>query len=790
MSSTDTTRRNSTAFGSILSSRSSSVANGASNSLNEKSSSISSKNKPTIITPRIQENKTGESIQFRTQILADFKELGQPDLVHISRYDKSTKQDIGEYHYVTGINTSSVIQPFMYLQTIQLSDKEPATHKHNKIGIYCCYNIFSKGDLRIRCQFPGSAVPMIQFVPSNKSKITITIGADDEKHQTIWIETYVSSLIRSILFSDSVERHLPGMCKFNPIQSTKDAKEAIKLLCKFLIKGPETGCSDIINRASLVNNFLVDSLFKLLSITQYYDLAIEEIEKVMINKKVNLNVLIVRILIMKNDYAKAVRLMHDCLLKIPRDGWMLNEQATFLIEQNRPDLALIPAMISIECLPSEFLCWKTLITTYIMNNDLKNALLAINSSPMYTNKRKDIYAALQPQNFEFPFPLEGKIENVWKDCEIFGCISGIGGIVEFSPKLEIDGTNKYRLRVYEETKLNCTFKEAYDLLALMTKRCGWGELLKIRAEIFVMEDEYNEVIKNEQQRENSNSNSKESNGSVNTVNRESNGDVSNDNKLKVGDNQEEFKTNEELENINKKKLTELKNASAMSLADISNRFKSKRLSEKWLDSLFLIFYENLKNVLIYQNDLITKPDIQFCPLEWELIGEECFKVHFYQEGLKPFETCLNKRFSIFACHKLLNYFLTYSKNENKFKELNITGVDNKDDREKLFNNMKLDSDTILKLVCKLISWTTRYYGEFPILCFEVLKRLMDMPDCDATVLKSKLEFLLLDIEEEEKKKRKDATSEEKNMFKDMESGQSISGLVERYISWLKQFENE
>jgi hypothetical protein len=776
MSSSDTTRRSSIAgMASILSTNGST----SQNTSNTPTSSFTSKTKPQIVTPKIQENQLGESIQYRGQILSDFKELGQPDLVHLSKYDKSIKQEIGEYHYLTGINVSNVIQPFMYLQTIQLNDKEPATNKHMKIGTYCSYNIFSKGDLRIRCQFPGSTSPMIQFVPSNKSKITITISNDDEKNQHLWIETYVSSLIRSILFTDSIERHLPGMCKFNPIQSTKDAKEAIKLMCKLLFKGNETGCSDLYNRPSLVNNYLVDSLLKLLSITKYYDLAIKEIEKLMINKKINLNVLIVRILILKNDYAKAVRLMHDCLLKIPRDGWMLNEQSKFLISENRSDLALIPAIISVECLPSEFECWKNLILIYILKNDLKNALLALNSAPMYANKRKDIYAALKPKTFEFPFPLEGKIEHIWKDCEDFGCISGIGGIVEFSPNNEIAKTNKYRLKVYEETKLNYTFKEAYDLLALMTKKCGWSDLLKIRSEIFVMEDEYNEVIKNEQSKENS--------------------------------------TN--ISNNDEMNMNGLKNKSTISLTDVSKKFKSKRLSEKWLDSLFLIFYENLKNVLIYENDLITKPNIQFCPLEWELIGNECFKVHYYKNGIVPFETCLNKRFSIFACYRILNYFLEYTQNEKLFKNLNlINDKDNEDsnnnnsnndddnnnndnnnnntDGEKTntddnsFKSIMLDTDYILKLTCQLISWTSRFYGEFPLLCFQVLETLMNSPDSDAVVLKSKLEFLILELEENDKKKRKDATSLEKSIYKDMVNGQSVLGLVDRYISWLAQFDDE
>lgn len=731
MSTASSTRRSSfAAVASILTSNSSANTNNNTNNtnnttINSSSASNISSNLPQIITPKIQENVLGDVIQFRTNILPDFKELGQPDLVHLSKYDKSSKQEIGEYHYVVGINTSSAVQPFMYLQTIQLNDKEIATNKHNKIGTYCSYNLFSKGDLRIRCQFPNSTTPMIQFVPSNKNKISINLNNvdNDNKHKTIWLETYVSSLIRCFLFTDSIERHLPGMCKFNPIQSTKDSKEAIKLLCSFLNRGIETGCSDIFNRPSLVNNYLVDTLFKILSLTNYYDLAIEEIKNIMQEYKINLNVLIVRILLLKNDIAKAVRLMRDCLLKIPRDGWMLNEQCKFLISQNRSDLALLPAKISVESLPSEFQVWKNLISIYILRNDFKNALLALNSSPMYINKRKDIYSAIKPKSFEFPFPLEGKILNVWKDCELFGCISGIGGIVEFSTNEELEKVSKYRLRVYEETKLNFTFKEAYDLLALMNKKCGWGELLKIRSEVFVMEDEYKQLSKAE-------------------TDIDSNLD-------------EEFINN-----------------------DISSKFKSKRLSEKWLDSLFLIFYENLKNILIYKND--KSKNNQYTALEWELIGEECYKVHFFEESILPFKNCLQKRFSVFASYKILKYFLEINQNDQSFKILNNLNNDETKDKE----IDELDNDFILHTCCKLISWSARYYGEFPILCLQVMKTLMKMADYDATVLKSQLEFTML---EQHKNKLKNDNGIDKSLLKEMEYSQNISGIVERYLSWLDQF---
>lgn len=216
--------------------------------------------------------------------------------------------------------------------------------------------------------------------------------------------------------------------------------------------------------------------------------------------------------------------------------------------------------------------------------------------------------------------------------------------------------------------------------------------------------------------------------------------------------------------------------SLLSLSNISSKFKSKRLSEKWLDSLFLIFYENLKSVLIWENEKSTGENSQHSAIEWELIGDESFKVHHYKSGIIPFKTSLNERFSIFSCYTILNYYLNTL--EHKVPFLKLNGITN-EEKDKYI----LDNDYVLKLCAKLISWKYRYYGEFSIVCFKILKKLMDMRDSDSTVLKSKLEFLFGQIDEKERKGKDDKESEKS---KD-ESKQSITGLVDRYISWLEQF---
>ncbi|GME91905.1 unnamed protein product [Ambrosiozyma monospora] len=290
---------------SFESNRKASMSSGISFSLSSTHTRSKSRSKPTVITPKIQESVFSESLHFRTNILPELKELGPPDLIHLSKYDKSSRQEIGEYHYALGLNTSSVIQPYMYLQTIQVNDKHLASDKHPKVGTYCSYNCFSKGDVRIRCTFPSATGPVVQFMPTARNKVTISIGSDDSRNSLLWMETFVSSLIRSAIFSDHVERLLPGLCMYNPMKSTKEAKEALAAMVSLLPKGHLVGSRDLINQSSILNNYLVDAIFKFLEITGYYDFVLQEIDK-LDDSILNFDVLKIRVLLAKGDQTSAL----------------------------------------------------------------------------------------------------------------------------------------------------------------------------------------------------------------------------------------------------------------------------------------------------------------------------------------------------------------------------------------------------------------------------------------------------------------------------------------------------
>lgn len=647
-----------------------------------------------------------------------------------------------------------MVQPFMYIQTILLN-KSSGTDKHPTVGTYCCYNCFSHGDIRIRCTFPGSHSPQVQFVPSKEQEATITIGSNPDDHtKQLWKETQVSGIVRAMLFSDQVERQLPGLCQFNPITSSNMAHEIIDNMCSLLPKGMVLGYSDLINQPTICENNLVDALLKLIKIVGYHRYTIKCIENLEeSDSTLNFNVLKAKILLTENNQLEAVKLMYQTLKINARDGWMLQLQAQFLIGKNRPDLALVSAQRAIECLPTEFICWMTLVKIYIIQGDFKNALLALNSSPMYANKKKDIHPALKPKNFEFPLPDDGRIDSVWNDCETFGCISGFGDIVEFSPLSEVSTLSPLHAEVYEQTKLQATFKEAYTLLAFMTRQLGWTELLRIRSEIFVMDDEYNASLEMEKKKQ------MDHNRAV------------------------------QLEAVNKKNSTSRKaslsssKSSIKSISRISAKFKRKRLSERWLDSLFLIFYENLKSVLIWENERRGMDEIEHSALEWELIGDECFNVHHYESGIAPFMTAIGNRFSIFASQRLLEYYLYYTENWVEIRLLNQ--FPNK--RQENLAPYLLDTDFVLKITCELLCWNHRYYGEFSVLCIRVLRRIIETCDVDTQTLKGKVAVLLAPTENGKDLEKEAKSPKLESRRRSLEIKQGISGIVDRYLSWIELF---
>ncbi|KAJ2890330.1 bud site selection protein, partial [Coemansia aciculifera] len=70
--------------------------------------------------PDIFENEIGESLLARTEGLGMIREIGPPDLCHIVKIHNPsrTEPDIGSYHHVLGVDTSTSASLAAYINSL------------------------------------------------------------------------------------------------------------------------------------------------------------------------------------------------------------------------------------------------------------------------------------------------------------------------------------------------------------------------------------------------------------------------------------------------------------------------------------------------------------------------------------------------------------------------------------------------------------------------------------------------------------------------------------------------
>lgn len=161
--------------------------------------------------PELTEEVLHESTDARTESLPTLRELGPPDLVQlIKQTPRSPGKQTGVYHHVTGVDASSSASLAAYINTLTYQDSGSAPSKIVE-GIYCCYNAFSRVDMRVHVKIPGSVESYC--VDERGDKRTAT----DE----LWLETYLCSVLRAYSYADDGSgdaiRRVMGVRRFNPI---------------------------------------------------------------------------------------------------------------------------------------------------------------------------------------------------------------------------------------------------------------------------------------------------------------------------------------------------------------------------------------------------------------------------------------------------------------------------------------------------------------------------------------------------------------------------------------------
>lgn len=631
--------------------------------------------------PEAREEYPSSSLAERTGRIGTFSDLGPADLCNIHKTSINSKKkdaDFGTFLYYTGVDTSNSASIAAHLQSLAnlITSKSQywfGEKKHWRVPqlTYCSYNAFSAVDMRVTVHIPGK---FESSVISSEGKPLTELTT--EQLDQFWLETFISSMVRSFLDSDEDDPNkIGGLVEIRRINPLYNGTSSRSLLSAFLdgfeklfFVGPKLGASINIPQPTVISNYLVDAFIKSVELTQNFDQALEILTRL---QKIEPAVitLITKIYLLKDEEIKAVQLMSEGINENKRNSDLLLLQTEFCIKKKRYDLALDSAKQTVKSSPSEFNTWANLVEVYTKLNDFENALLTLNSCPMNSHKEKFylkriVTLKLGNTDLHLPAPVDVTLDEV----------SNLQSLEIHQEQRNLDPN----LMNLPAANLKSTFAKGYDLLTEIVVKTGWEALLKYRAKVFVMEEEYR---KDRHSTANGHGNVR-STASIAE-------DIASTTGLKSpGTEQEEF----------------------IGKTDLDQEFKKKRLCERWLDNLFMLLYEDLRAYTMWQAESLhfqaQQMEYRKTTLEWETLGSIAFRLKHFKEGSVAFNNALTGRFSAKSQKEILKYYIM---ERTKLITRNGTNNANSVNYTKVINQL---NEKILESVVKLLVWNHRWYSEF------------------------------------------------------------------------------
>ncbi|KAF9953132.1 hypothetical protein BGZ72_005661 [Mortierella alpina] len=679
--------------------------------------------------PEFIERELGESIQARTDALGTFKELGAPDLCHIIKVNvKPAVKETSSYHYVSGIDASSSASLAAYLNSLTYAiDESHAWFSKGaqwriRSGLYCCYNAFSRVDVRVEVKIPGGV----------ESYAVNVRGERQEATAAIWQETYVTAMLRSILYSDDANYRIPGFRKQDPIPDVDAEKRFFEAAEQMFFRGWLLGSNPEIQVPTIVNNHLTAAIMKYCQESFRFDLAVKFFEG-LFQREPEVASLLAQSYIGTDEELKAINVLYEALKQFPQSYALLHVQADFLRGKGKLEMALRLAKQAVNCAPSEFITWAKLTEVYIDLGDYESALLTLNSCPMFTFNERDLQRMPKPAKAHLP---------IRNDIDLSLIDDETGRENEADPSL-------VRLPA---PNLRGTFASAYNLLTRLVSKIGWDELLRCRSLVFVMEEEYRmqkeaeesirkgsqvrtmgrdegipeEVppreqllspngtpipiikISTESEREREQEEAEEEarakaveealeKTAEETADQSMEDIKLDDLSLSSDKDQEEAdvqdlqenQTEQEKTNGDSEKATaepadvtaeevhrapikgkQIEKPSAAAASDeeeteedeveLSFSFSNKRLCDRWLDNLFMVLYEDLRQYTIWRAEVQHFRNVQSpyrkSGTDWEIYGDLATRLHHREEAKDAYQRCADQKFSAKALVRLLEIY--------------------------------------------------------------------------------------------------------------------------------------
>ncbi|KAI6158079.1 Chs5p-Arf1p-binding proteins-domain-containing protein [Pisolithus tinctorius] len=649
--------------------------------------------------PELFEVDIGEALTARTESLATFRELGPPDLCHVVKSTGRTGQrDLGSFHYISGVDASSSASLAAYINSLTYSfednlawfSKGPTWKVRS--GCYCCFNAFSRVDVRVDVKIPGGV----------NAYVVDLRGERHEATPEIWQETYMSALLRAILYSDDPSYWLDAYRKLDPVTSSEGEVRFLQAAEALFMKGWQVGSDPEIQVATIVSNHLTAGILKYFGGCGRWQQAANLFEKLSAREP-EVASLLAKSYLGMNEEVKAVQIMSNAIKHTPRSYTLLHVQSDFLRSKGKADWALKLAKEAVNCAPSEFVTWEKLTELYIETKDYESALLTLNSCPMFTYNGRDTHRAIPTSRVHLPTKRQ------------------ISDILPERQKLEDDEADPALLRL-PAPGLRGTWARAYVLLTRLVSEIGWDELLKTRSAVFVMEEEYRmqkaqadiqnaalrQRIRQEAdsaviyedgivgRRSESATLTADDDASIKGV-RGSGGSKASelDNKLEEVLNPSDsipvirVSTESDIERelaesgratpngkdtdgpasvitspIVERPLTAAANEEAEASPATPQEgfsFTNKRLCERWLDNLFMVLYEDLRVWTIFRAEVahFKTQHVAYrkTGLEWEILGDLGVRLHHKEEAKEAYQRCIEtSRYSQKPWTKLLETY--------------------------------------------------------------------------------------------------------------------------------------
>jgi len=673
------------------------------------------------------ENEIGESIIGRNDSLASFRELGPPDLCHIIKTNnKVSTKDIGSYHFVLGTDTSSSATIAAYLNSLSysLTEEQSGWFSNNKSqpswkirsGTYCCFNAFSRVDMRVEVQIPGGVVSYLVDLKGDRHPIT---------NNTLWQETYISGILRAIM-DDNDEpdgndgNQLRGLRKLDAIKSLESEKRFLDAASVEFWKSWQLGTEPEVQVATYVSNHLSNGLMKYFGNSYRYDIA-AEFFKPLAEKDPEVSVLLAKSFIGYDEEIKAIEVLNKALKAKPQSYSLILVQIDFLRRKKHFDMALKLAKLAVTYAPSEYSTWATLAEVFFDMDDIEMALLTLNSCPMFTYCEKDSNCQRMPMparlNIAMNYETKSSPEEL-KDIKDF-----------ISPS---DSNGDLREHIHPDllrlpaNSLRGTFLKAYELLVKIVRKIGWNKLLFYRSSVFVMEEEYRiqrANIEKKQQENNGerertvsfsrttenkieevagkepkqqteepedNKKEEESKGKEKIENKGNETDEDLENKLEEIslssdtpiDKVQEEKKDESIEKPKKEEENKETNVQSRTNSVIIDNngadetdddkelnkfsqysFKNKRLCERWLDNLFMVLYEDLRFYSSFRDEIAhlkareaRHVAYRKSSMEWEVFGDLALRLQHIDEAKEAYLYSFEQKYSSKSLLRLLDIY--------------------------------------------------------------------------------------------------------------------------------------